>query len=66
MSKLPSGIKSFADRINATGLKFRLLIEPEMINRDSELYGEYPDWRIRVDYKRNDFSTEIVVFEACD
>ena len=66
MSKLPSGIKSFADRINAIGLKFGLWIAPEMINRDSELYREHPDWRIRVDYKRNDFSTEIVVFEACD
>ena len=65
MSKLLSGIKGPADRINAIGLKFGLWIAPEMINRDSELYREHPDWRIRVDYKRKDFSTEVMVFEAC-
>ncbi len=49
--KLPSGLKGLAERINAEGMKFGLWIEPEMVNPDSELYREHPDWVIHVPYK---------------
>lgn len=44
--RLPKGIGSLADRIREIGLKFGLWFEPEMINKDSKLYREHPDWLI--------------------
>ena len=36
--KLPSGMKSLAERINQMGIGFGLWIEPEMVNKDSNLF----------------------------
>ncbi|MDD3999507.1 MAG: alpha-galactosidase [Bacilli bacterium] len=46
--KLPHGLKGFAEKIKKFGLDFGLWVEPEMINEDSNLYREHPDWVIRV------------------
>ncbi|MFT4147025.1 MAG: alpha-galactosidase, partial [Mobilitalea sp.] len=43
-AKIPGGIKNLADKINQMGLKFGLWFEPEMVNEDSDLYREHPDW----------------------
>lgn len=45
--KLPGGIKGLADKIENMGMKFGLWIEPEMVNKDSNLYRNHPDWIIR-------------------
>ena len=42
--KLPNGLKSLAEKINALGMRFGLWFEPEMVNPDSELYRNHPDW----------------------
>lgn len=42
--KLPSGIKGISDKIHNLGMKFGLWIEPEMVNKDSNLYRQHPDW----------------------
>jgi len=42
--KLPSGINGLADKIEALGMKFGLWFEPEMVNKDSDLYRAHPDW----------------------
>ena len=42
--RLKNGITGLADRIEALGMKFGLWFEPEMVNRDSDLYREHPDW----------------------
>lgn len=34
---------------HSKGLKFGLWFEPEMVNRDSDLYSRHPDWAIHVD-----------------
>ena len=44
--KLPSGISGLADKIEALGLKFGIWVELEMINKDSELYKNHPEWLI--------------------
>lgn len=44
--KLPGGIAGLADKIEAIGLKFGLWFEPEMVNKDSDLYRMHPDWII--------------------
>ena len=46
MEKLPKGIEGLAADVHALGLKFGLWFEPEMISRESELFGAHPDWCI--------------------
>ncbi|MCR5102423.1 MAG: alpha-galactosidase [Butyrivibrio sp.] len=50
--KLPGGIKTIADHANSLGMKFGLWFEPEMINEDSDLYRNHPEWVI-TDNNRN-------------
>ena len=42
----PNGLASFVKRVQDTGVKFGIWIEPEMINPDSDLYRAHPDWVI--------------------
>lgn len=42
--KLPKGIGRLAEEITALGMRFGVWIEPEMVNRDSDLYRSHPDW----------------------
>lgn len=42
--RLPNGISGLADRIEDLGMKFGLWFEPEMVNKDSDLYRCHPDW----------------------
>ncbi len=44
--KLPLGIVKLAEKINKLDMKFGIWVEPEMINFDSELYKNHPDWVI--------------------
>ena len=46
--KLGSSLKELVDRINAIDMKFGIWFEPEMINEDTRLYREHPDFMIRV------------------
>lgn len=34
--------------VNDMGMKFGLWIEPEMVNEDSDLYREHPDWALKI------------------
>ena len=42
--RLPGGITGIAERIEQLGMKFGLWFEPEMVNKDSDLYRQHPDW----------------------
>jgi len=44
--KFPHGLTPLIDRVKALGMAFGLWIEPEMVNPDSDLYREQPDWVI--------------------
>ncbi len=46
--KLPDGLNGLADKINALGMRFGLWVEPEMVNEDSDLYREHPDWAVTI------------------
>lgn len=46
--RLPDGITGIAEDIENVGLKFGLWFEPEMTNKDSDLYREHPDWILSV------------------
>ena len=46
--KFPSGIEETARQVKAKGLKFGLWFEPEMVNKESQLYKAHPDWLLHV------------------
>lgn len=44
--KLKGGLGRLINRVNALGVKFGIWYEPEMINPDSDLYRDHPDWAV--------------------
>ena len=46
--KLPGGVKSICDKVNALGLDFGIWVEPEMINVNSDLYRAHPEWVMEI------------------
>ncbi|MBB6626979.1 alpha-galactosidase [Nocardioides sp. KIGAM211] len=40
----PDGLTPLADHVRGLGMKFGLWFEPEMVNPDSDLYREHPEW----------------------
>lgn len=68
--KFPNGLNEIIEYINKLGMDFGIWIEPEMVNKDSELYRSHPDWIIhdpnrKPSHTRNqytlDFSRDEVV-----
>lgn len=46
--KIPSGLSALSDKIHNLGMMFGLWIEPEMVNKESQLYLKHPDWVIAI------------------
>ena len=44
LRKLPDGITGLAEKVTAMDMGFGLWFEPEMVNPDSDLYRNHPDW----------------------
>ena len=42
--KLPNGINGLCQKIKALGLDFGIWVEPEMVNVQSRLYEQHPEW----------------------
>ena len=42
--KFPNGLQPLIDKVKSLGLDFGLWVEPEMVNPDSDLYRQHPDW----------------------
>lgn len=40
----PDGLHPLIERVHAAGMEFGLWVEPEMVNLDSELARQHPDW----------------------
>lgn len=49
--RLPNGIHGLSDKIHQLGLKFGLWFEPEMTNKDSDLYRHHPDFIIETPHR---------------
>lgn len=49
--KLHKGLKGISEYSNKKDLKFGLWFEPEMVNEDSKLFEEHPDWAIKSRYR---------------
>ncbi|HBN57619.1 MAG TPA: alpha-galactosidase [Lachnospiraceae bacterium] len=61
--KLPDGITGLAEKIEAMGLKFGLWFEPEMVNKDSDLYRAHPDWTIHTPGRRVSLGRNQIVLD---
>ena len=46
--KLGRSLGDLVSEINNMGLKFGIWVEPEMVNEDSDLYREHPDWAMTI------------------
>ena len=46
--KLGGGLKELSDKVRALGLEFGIWVEPEMINEDSALYREHPEFTMKI------------------
>lgn len=46
--KLPGGLKGLCDKIKAMDLQFGIWVEPEMVNVNSKLYREHPQWVLQI------------------
>jgi alpha-galactosidase len=42
--KFPNGLKPLISYVNGLGMDFGLWVEPEMVNPNSDLYRQHPDW----------------------
>ena len=47
--KLGCTLAELIHRVNSLGVRFGIWIEPEMVNEDSCLYREHPDWVIKIE-----------------
>ncbi|MFE5410368.1 alpha-galactosidase [Microbacterium sp. NPDC056569] len=43
----PKGLHPLADHVRRLGMEFGLWVEPEMVNPDSDLARQHPDWILR-------------------
>ena len=46
--KIKGGLGKLTKDVNGLSMKFGLWIEPEMVNPNSDLYREHPDWAIQI------------------
>ncbi|RME16215.1 MAG: alpha-galactosidase, partial [Alphaproteobacteria bacterium] len=44
--KYPAGLTPLIDHVKGLGMSFGLWFEPEMVNRESDLYRAHPDWAL--------------------
>lgn len=47
--KFPNGLDELINEVNRLGMDFGLWVEPEMVNADSDLYRNHPDWTYHYD-----------------
>ncbi|MDK0538495.1 alpha-galactosidase [Clostridium perfringens] len=69
--KFPNGLNEIIEYINKLGMDFGIWIEPEMVNKDSELYRSHPDWIIhdpnrKPSHTRNQYTLDFSRNEVVD
>ncbi|QNN53625.1 alpha-galactosidase [Nocardioides mesophilus] len=43
----PAGLTPLVEHVVGRGMEFGLWVEPEMVNQDSDLFREHPEWMLR-------------------
>jgi alpha-galactosidase len=46
--KFPEGLSNLVSHVNSLDMEFGIWFEPEMINPDSDLYRQHPDWALQL------------------
>lgn len=69
--KFPNGLNEIIEYINKLGMDFGIWIEPEMVNKESELYRSHPDWIIhdpnrKHSHTRNQYTLDFSKDEVVD
>lgn len=60
--KFPNGLDELIGKVNALGMDFGIWVEPEMVNRDSDLYRAHPDWAYHFDKRySNELRNQLVL-----
>lgn len=70
-NKLKGGLTQVIEHVNSLGMKFGLWFEPEMVNENSDLYRNHPDYAIHAPerlpcYTRNQFVLDLTRKDVCD
>lgn len=47
--KYPNGLEPVINHVLSLGMQFGIWVEPEMVNKDSNLYRQHPDWLLEVE-----------------
>ena len=61
--KLPGGIRALSRDIHKMGLQFGIWVEPECVNRDSDLSRKHPDWAIAIPGREPSFGRNQMVLD---
>ncbi|MCI8513030.1 MAG: alpha-galactosidase [Lachnospiraceae bacterium] len=61
--KLGCSLRELSGRIHGMGLKFGIWVEPEMVNENSELFREHPDWALLVPGRAKVLSRDQLVLD---
>ena len=65
--RFPSGLAPLVDGVRALGMEFGLWVEPEMVNADSALYREHPEWILHQPHRtRSEHRNQLVLNVAQD
>jgi alpha-galactosidase len=51
-ARFPRGLGPLIAEVRRLGMRFGLWLEPEMVNPDSDLYREHPDWVLHMAHRR--------------
>lgn len=50
--KFPNGLDELINNVNQLGMDFGIWVEPEMVNKDSDLFRAHPDWAYHYDTRK--------------
>ena len=64
--KLGGTLGSLIEEINAKGLDFGIWIEPEMVNKNSDLFRAHPDWALIAPNRKPAISRGQMVLDLCN
>lgn len=64
--KLPGGLDGLCTKINSLGLDFGIWVEPEMVNCESKLYAQHPDWALCIPGKHHSEGRNQRILDLCN
>ncbi|MFJ4693101.1 alpha-galactosidase [Streptomyces sp. NPDC088766] len=65
--RFPGGLGPLSDAVRGLGMRFGIWVEPEMVNPDSDLYREHPDWVLHIPGRvRSELRNQLVLNFARD